>query len=118
MAAIAPTSRKTTAATAFSLMKKTADGQMGRPVVVHVRKCAARRSRRVGGGATSVAMLFDDDAPGHHVMSDAAEFVADDLKLPGRRRRERQHVVVARQNLEVHVHGQQRESVLQVRRGD
>jgi len=41
-------------------------------------------------------LLFDDDAAGHHVMSDSAEFVADDWEDSRAGRCDGQHVVIAR----------------------
>ena len=60
--------------------------------------------------------LFDDDLSGHHVVSRAAELVTDDLVGAGRFWRDREDVVVAGDDLKVHVERLEREPVLQVGR--
>src|SRR5262249_41998278 len=125
MAAMPPTRRKTTAATAWRRMNVCPVRQTGRPVVSQTRtrpggwlpggRAAGRSAVRVGA-LISVLLVFDDDAAGHRVVPDATEFVAQDRERSGTGGRQRQHVVVARHNLEVHVERLQRESVLQIER--
>src|SRR5690606_19667148 len=130
-AAMPPISKKTTAQTACSLMNWPAVASSVSPVVAHTsafpsawfpRGFSAAGSTLVGEGAKPPAagsmvvmsLLRHQDFSGHLVMTDATELVADDGELTRHRRRDREHVIVAGQDLKVHVDGQHREAVLQV----
>ena len=60
--------------------------------------------------------LLNDDFSDHVLVADAAELIADDVIRPGRLRCDGEDMVIAGHDLEVHVHGQEREAMLEIRR--
>src|SRR3990172_12257304 len=112
-----PTRKFTTATTALTLMRVSACQWTLSPVTSQVRNRAARACAIEDISLSSRSLLHHDLAD-HHVVTDAAELVADDAKVARLVGDDLEPVVVAGQDLEIQVDRVQAEPVIDVQRGE
>src|SRR6516225_4691709 len=124
-----PIRRKTTAATAFALIRAWAATSTFSPVYWQVRNSALAGTAPTTVSAVmtlpplgqalaglSAFLLGDINLAGHRMVADPAKLVADDAEFAALSRRQRDDMLISRMNLNVDVGRLQRKAVLPVER--